>query len=180
MSDHPAPALSVLQAIGDILAKMCLVIAAVALAIIVVINGVNVGFRYFLGIAFSWAEEAMLFLMILMIFAGAVTAAWQGGHMQLDMLVRRLPPGWQKFCIVLTAILSIALLLLLSASSFQVVSAMYRFGQSSVALEFPMWIPQGCVTAGFILIAFMTGLRLLVVGARLSKSEAEEYVERNT
>jgi TRAP-type C4-dicarboxylate transport system permease small subunit len=177
MSDHPV---SVLQSIGDFIAKVLLSIAASALFAIIALNGVNIALRYSVGLAFSWAEEVLLYLMILMIFAGATTAAWLGVHIQLDMLLRQMPLRLQQLCITLTGILSIGLLLFLSASSYQVVSAMFRFSQRSVALELPMWIPQGCVTTGFVLMALMTGLRLFVFGAKLSKSEAEEYVERNS
>lgn len=177
MSAHPV---SVLQSIGDFIAKVFLIVAALALFAIVAINGINVALRYSVGLAFSWAEEVLLYLMILMIFAGATAAAWHGTHIQLDMLLRQMPPRLQQLCVALTGILSIGLLLFLSVSSYQVVSAMFRFSQRSVALELPMWMPQGCVTAGFVLMALMTGLRLFVFGAKLSKSEAEEYVERSS
>jgi len=165
--------ISVLQRVGDAISYVCLVFAAIALFVIVGICGANVACRHFAGFAFSWGEEAMLFLMILMIFAGATAAAWQGSHMHLDMLVRRLPLVWRKASIIASATISVVLLLTLSVASSEVVSALYRFDQRSVALEFPMWIPQGSVTAGFIMMAVMIVLRLVVFGAQLPKTEAE-------
>ncbi len=100
--------------------------------------------------------------------------------MHLDMLVQRLPGFWQKACIVFTAVVSMALLVVLSSGSYQMVSTLYRFGQKSVALEFPMWIAQGCVTVGFLMIAAMIGLRLVVFGARLPKSEIAELIEHSS
>jgi TRAP-type C4-dicarboxylate transport system permease small subunit len=164
---------SVLQSVGDGISYACLVFAAIALFVIVGICGANVFCRHFAGFAFSWGEEAMLFLMILMIFAGAIAAAWQGGHMHLDMLVRRMPPMWQKASIILGAAISVVLLLTLSTASTEVVSTLYRFDQRSVALAFPMWIPQGSVVAGFVMMAVMIVLRLVVFGAQLPKTEAE-------
>ena len=49
----------------DGIAHACLVIAALSLLCIVAINGANVVARYLFGSPFSWAEELMLFLMIL-------------------------------------------------------------------------------------------------------------------
>lgn len=177
MSDH---SVSMLQSMGDFTAKALLSVAALSLFVIIALNGVNVALRYSVGIAFSWAEEVLLYLMILMIFAGATTAAWHGVHIQLDMLLRQMPLRLQRLCIASTGILSIGLLLFLSTSSYKVVAAMFQFSQRSIALEIPMWIPQSCVTVGFVLMALMTGLRLFIFGAKLSKSEAEEYVERNS
>ena len=59
----PQPAL--VDRCGDFLAQFCLAIAAGALICIVAINGANVVARYLFGSPFSWAEELMLFLMIL-------------------------------------------------------------------------------------------------------------------
>lgn len=173
MAELSPRSVSVLQSIGDGISYACLVFAAISLFVIVGICGANVACRHFAGFAFSWGEEAMLFLMILMIFAGATAAAWQGSHMHLDMLVRRMPSVWQKASIVASAAISVVLLLTLSTASNQVVSALYRFDQRSVALDFPMWIPQGSVTVGFVMMAALSVLRLVVFGAQLSKTEAE-------
>lgn len=166
-----------LTRIGDFIANACVVIATVALFIIVAINGINVFSRYFLGEAWSWAEEAMLFLMVLLVFAGAIAVTWRGGHMRLDIFIERLPSAVRKAAIVATALFSAAILAVLAANSFQVVSLLFRFNQKSAALEFPMWIPQGCVLVGFGLIAFMVILRLAAFGPTLPKSEAEVLAE---
>jgi len=163
--------------IGDVIASICVVIATLALFVIVLINGINVFSRYFLGDAWSWAEEAMLFLMVLLVFAGAITVTWRGGHMRLDVFIERMPLTMRKAAITLTALLSASILGVLAFNSYKVVSLLYRFGQKSTALEFPMWIPQGCVFAGFVLIAFMILLRLAAYGATLPKSEAEVLAE---
>jgi TRAP-type C4-dicarboxylate transport system permease small subunit len=167
-----------LERVGDLVALACLVIASVSLFTIVGINGANVLIRYAFSSAWSWAEEAMLFLMVLMVFAGAVAATWRGAHLQLDILLERLPPAWRRAAILLAAALSVALLGVLSASSYTVVALLYRFGQKSAALEFPMWIAQGCVSAGFVLIALMILLRLATFGPTMPKSELQILTEQ--
>lgn len=163
--------------IGDFIANSCVVMATIALFTIVLINGLNVFSRYFLGDAWSWAEEAMLFLMVLLVFSGATTVTWRGGHMRLDIFIEQMPATYRRAAIVITGLFSAGILGLLAINSFQVVSLLFRFNQKSVALEFPMWIPQGCVLAGFVLIAFMILLRLAAYGATLPKSEAEALAE---
>jgi TRAP-type C4-dicarboxylate transport system permease small subunit len=167
-----------LASFGDLLAQLCLIVAAVCLFAIIAINGANVVFRYVLSAAWSWAEEAMLFLMVLMVFAGAVAASWRGAHLALDMLLERLPVALRRAAILAMALFSVAVLAVLAASSFKVVSLLYRFGQKSAALEFPMWIAQGCVCAGFVLIALMIVLRLLTVGPVMLKTELQSFSEQ--
>jgi TRAP-type C4-dicarboxylate transport system permease small subunit len=163
--------------LGDGIAYACSVVAGGALFVIIAINGLNVVSRYFFGDAWSWAEEAMLFLMILLVFTGSAVAAWRGGHMRLDMAVGRFTPRVQKTAIIFTALATIMLLIVLSTASFQVISLLYRFGQKSIALELPMWIPQSFVLGGFCLIAFLILLRLATIGPVMPKSEVQELAE---
>lgn len=163
-----------LERTGAILAKACLVLAAVSLFVIVGINAANVALRHFLGFAWSWADEAMLFSMIFGVFAGAAAATWQGSHMRLDMFVDRMPAGYRRAAIIFTGLFSVGILTTLANASYHVVSLLYSFGQTSVALGFPMWIAQGCVLVGFILIAAMILLRLAVSGTIAAR--AEDYV----
>lgn len=169
-----------LARLGDTLAQACLVVAAICLFTIVGINGANVLFRHVLASAWSWAEEAMLFLMVLMVFAGAVAASWRGAHLALDILLERLPGALRRAAISTIALVSVIVLAVLCASSFKVVALLYRFGQKSAALEFPMWIAQGCVCAGFALIALMIVLRLVTIGPVMPKSELQVLAEQQT
>lgn len=175
---QPAPidtqlsSLSVLESAGDLIARLCLIVAAICLFIIVGINAVNISSRVFFDYAFSWAEEAEVFVMILSVFAAAVAASWRGAHMKLEMFVNRLPPATQRAVIILVTLGSAAILLVLSTASYKVVSLLYMFGQKSASIDFPMWIPQGCVLASFVLMAFMMVLRLVISLAKPSQPEA--------
>jgi C4-dicarboxylate transporter DctQ subunit len=165
--------LSALEAVGDLIARTCLIVAASCLFIIVGINAVNISARVFFNYAFSWAEEAEVFVMILSVFAAAVAASWRGAHMKMDMLVNRLPPTSQRAVVVLITLFSAGILLVLSTASYKVVSLLYMFGQTSASIDFPMWIPQGCVLVSFILMALLMVLRLAISLARPSDPPAE-------
>jgi len=156
---HPQPAPIMLRRIGDRMAQLCVVVAGVALLTIVVVNGANVIGRYFLGAPISWAEELMLFLMVLVVFAGAATVTWRGAHIRIEIFVVWLPPSWRRAAAFVTGFLAISVLLVLSVVSFQVVSTLYAFDQRSDALELPVWIPQSSVTIGSALMAVMILLR---------------------
>src|SRR5579862_1383205 len=62
----------------------------------VCINFLNIIGRYFLSVSISWAEEAMLFLMIGCVFLGAAPVGYLGRHIRMDVLVSVLPTGWRK------------------------------------------------------------------------------------
>src|SRR5262249_36809157 len=66
--------------LGARIADIGLWAGAAALLAIVALNAVNIVLRYFFRTPLSWAEEAMLYLMILGVYVGAVSVAWQQAH----------------------------------------------------------------------------------------------------
>ena len=61
--------------------------AGAMLAASVAINFANIIGRYFLSVSLSWAEEAMLFLMIGCVFLGAGPVGWAGRHIRMDVVI---------------------------------------------------------------------------------------------
>ena len=133
-----------------------------ALMCIVAINGANVFVRYVFGSPFSWAEELMLFLMILGVFSGAIAITWRNIHIRIDTVVdgwRRRPDAWcrcWRFAYLhrrpqrrdgreLSAGVAVA-----------------TMDQRSDALNAPSWIPQSFVTVGLGLMAVMMAVKLVI------------------
>ena len=154
-----------LRRTGDIIADIATRLGGAAMLCIMVICGANVIARYFFHQAFSWAEEAMVFLMIFVIFSASAAVTWKGAHMHLDMLVKQFPRPVRAAINIVMTFFSAGLLLVLAWNSYSVVSRLFRFGQRSEALEAPMWIPQSFLMLGVVLIAVMMILRLVVFGA---------------
>jgi TRAP-type C4-dicarboxylate transport system permease small subunit len=146
----------------DGIAHACLVIAALSLLGIVAINGANVFMRYVFGSPFSWAEELMLFLMILGVFTGTVAVTWRNLHIRIDTIVERLPPTMRRALAVVTTAASVAILAVVVFASFRLVSLLQEMDQRSDALNAPSWIPQSFLTIGLSLTALMMVARLAV------------------
>jgi TRAP-type C4-dicarboxylate transport system permease small subunit len=146
--------------IGDALARVCVAIAAGALLCIVAINGVNVVARYFFGSPFSWAEELMLYLMILGVFTGGIAATWRNLHIRIDTIIEQTPPAIQRIAKVLVAVISIGIIAIVTVASFRIVAILQSFDQRSDALQIPIWIPQSFVTIGLALMALLIAVKL--------------------
>jgi TRAP-type C4-dicarboxylate transport system permease small subunit len=163
MSETSAPAPSgFITWLCDGISHICLVIAALSLLGIVAINGANVVLRYFFGSPFSWAEELMLFLMILGVFTGAVAVTWRNLHIRIDTIVDRLPPVWRRAVSVVATLASIGILAVVVVASSRLVALLQEMDQRSDALNAPSWIPQSFLTIGLTLVAFMMAARLVV------------------
>jgi TRAP-type transport system small permease protein len=118
--------------------------------------------RYFFGSPFSWAEELMLFLMILGVFTGAVAVTWRNLHIRIDTLVDRLPPTLRRVVSMIATLASVAILTIVMVASFRLVSLLQSMEQVSDALHAPSWIPQSFVTIGLGLMALMMLAKLAV------------------
>jgi TRAP-type C4-dicarboxylate transport system permease small subunit len=145
--------------VGNAVAEMATIGAAVALAIIVAVNGANVVGRYILGKPLAWAEEFMLFLMVFVVFFGCIAVTWQMGHIHIDALVTRLSERSQRIVAVAMQVLGVGLLGTVAYYGYGIVALLYAFDQRSDALDAPMWIPQGIVVFGLAASAVLLLVR---------------------
>jgi C4-dicarboxylate transporter DctQ subunit len=150
--------------LGERIAHLGLWLAAAALLAIVVLNGINIVLRYFFFAAFSWAEEAMMYLMIFGVYAGAISVAWQQAHIRIDAFLNFAPPRWRRILHILSTLLLAAILAPVVLASWRVVNILLEIEQRSDALHLPMWIPQSVIPAALLLIIVMSLARILVPG----------------
>lgn len=149
----------------NIVSKVCLYFAGLTLTLIVIINGVNVFCRYVLFWALSWAEEAMVFLMIVGVFVGAITVTWERIHIRIDTFVQMLSSGPRLLAEWLAVAITAAVLLPIGWVSWGVVMKLRAFDQRSDALDLPVWIPQVTIPFALLGIPVVMALVLLYRGA---------------
>src|ERR1700691_6702907 len=77
---------------ANVLMAALRVAAGAMLVTSVGINFANIIGRYVFSVSLSWAEEAMLFLMIGCVFLAAGPVGWMGRHIRMDVIVSLLPP----------------------------------------------------------------------------------------
>lgn len=162
---HEAPARpSVLVRVMNVVSRICLYLAGVALTLIVLINGVNVFCRYVLFWALSWAEEGMVFLMITGVFLGAITVTWERIHIRIDALLVMLKGRWRLVAEWLTILITACVLFPIGWFSWVVVTKLYDFDQRSDALNLPVWIPQSTEPFALLVIPVVMALALISRG----------------
>jgi TRAP-type C4-dicarboxylate transport system permease small subunit len=145
----------------------CLRFAAGAmLAASVAINFVNIIGRYFFSVSLSWAEEAMLFLMIGCVFLGAGPVGWAGRHIRMDVVVSLLPRRARKAFDIFSDLATIATCIALAIFAWPVMTMLNELDQRSQSANIPLVIPQAALPLGLLLMALLIAIRLLVQGAR--------------
>jgi len=148
--------------LGDGLARFCLTVAGVALACIVAINGANVVARYIFRSPFSWAEELMLYLMILSVFSGAIAVTWYNLHIRIDTVLERISPTYRRIAMTLGTLMSLVVMITVVFASGRIVILLYSYDQRSEALDAPVWIPQSFVPIGLGIMALAMLAKMLI------------------
>jgi TRAP-type C4-dicarboxylate transport system permease small subunit len=80
----------------DALDRIALAIASVLVVCVFVVAGLGVIFRYVIQHSLTWADETAAYLFIWLVFLGAASEVWHGGHPAVHFVVDRLPAAAQR------------------------------------------------------------------------------------
>jgi TRAP-type C4-dicarboxylate transport system permease small subunit len=130
------------------------------------INFANIIGRYFLSVSLSWAEEAMLFLMIGCVFLAAGPVGWMGRHIRMDVVVSLLPERARNALELFSDLVTIATCVALAIFAWPVMTMLAELDQRSESANIPLVIPQAALPLGLLLMALLIGVRLYVRGVR--------------
>jgi C4-dicarboxylate transporter, DctQ subunit len=142
------------------------------------INFANIIGRYFLSISLSWAEEAMLFLMIGCVFLGAGSVGWMGRHIRMDVVVSMLPQRARMAFDLLSDLATIATCVALAIFAWPVMTMLTELDQRSESANIPLVIPQAALPVGLLLMALLIAIRLFVQGLGHDEVVSPEDTER--
>ncbi len=157
-SDDKPPAL--LTRVFERIVAAVRVLLGVLMLSAIAINFANVIARRLFDAPFAWTEEVLVYIIVWMVFSGAVLVSWEGRHLRMDLLSSSLT-GPARIAVngLATAIL-IALCGYVIVHSAGAVATFARTGQSSIAAGIPMIVPHFAILLGFVLILVGTLIRL--------------------
>ncbi len=101
---------------------------------------VQVFCRYALDISFTWFEEAGRYVGIFATFLGAGLGVRYGAHFAMDLLVSNANPTVRRILQVGIGLLCGSAMLILTRYGFDLVVKNYNFGNTSAAMQMPMYI----------------------------------------
>lgn len=149
------------------------VLLGVLMLAAIAINFVNVIARRLFDEPIMWNEEALIYIIVWMVFMGAVLVSWDGRHLRMDLLSSSLKGGWGKVVNAFAVAILIALCGYVIVHSYGVIAIFARTGQVSIAAEIPMTLPHAAILIGFVLIlvGVLIRLRWHVAGAPSSSRD---------
>ena len=143
---------------------------AVFLAIMVVLVFGNVVLRYAFNSGITVSEEVSRWLFVWLTFLGAIVAMREHGHLGVDSLVKRLPSGGKKVCLVLSQVLMLYVTWLLLVGSWEQTLINWDVAAPASGLSTGLFYGVGVVFAvstGLVLIADL----IRAVTGRLSEAD---------
>jgi len=167
-------ALNRLERLGGLISTLVIWLLAVTVTYDVALR--------FLGIPTLWAAEVSIYLMIAMAFIGAGSTQGVDGHFRVTFIRDMCSPGMRTALDVLSLLLSLAFAILLTAGVWRLTSFSWMLDlRTSTILEIPMWILQGLMLLGGVLLALATLRDLVLVlihgsAVRDDKSGAGEVI----
>src|SRR5579875_3503113 len=106
------------------------------------------------GMDVSWAQELCIFMFIWMAKFGAAYGVRTGIHVGVDVLVNMLPPASRKQVILFAIACGALFTAAIAAFGLTFVGEMYKTGQQSYDLEWPMWMIYSAIPLGSGLMCF--------------------------
>jgi TRAP-type C4-dicarboxylate transport system permease small subunit len=147
----------------DRLGKTLEHLIALLLGIMVVLVGLNVFLRYAFNSGISVSEEVARWAFVWMVFLGGALALKDNAHLGIDSVVKMLPPAGQKICIVVSHLLTLALVLILLVGAWKVMVLNASTTAPTTRLSVGIFYASGVV---FSVLAIAFVVRDVVLGLR--------------
>ena len=128
--------------------------AVVGLSLGVLLAFINVILRYGFDMSLTWAGELTNYFFIWSALFGAAYGFKQGAHISVSLVIERFPPAFTKAFLIFANLISVAYLGLMSYFGYYLVIMLVDFGEMSVDLNIPMWIPHLVLPIAFALAAY--------------------------
>jgi len=174
VDDSRAAGTRQLQSFSNIVLKIIrALLGAVLIGSVFLIVANAIG-RYLLLTPIMWAEEILGYVLVWMVYLGAVLVTWEAGHLRVDLLSRGLR-GLSG--IFVNGLAAIAFLGVGAVIVYQSLLAIPEFTHSSQVAELPMNLVHTVVPIAFVVIILMVLLRIKTYLAGDSKPDLSSPIE---
>lgn len=137
-----------LKALDDYLEETILLILLVLMTFIM---GIQIVSRYVFQNSLTWSEELVRYMFVWSAFLGIPFCIKHGLSIKVDQFRNLFPIPLQKALMYIDKIIIFVLFLVMFIYSCLVVKASYLSGQTSPAMQIPMWVVQLSVCVSSLL-----------------------------
>lgn len=150
-------------------------IAVAGITLGVTLAFINVVLRYLFNASLTWAGELTVYLFMWSALFGAAYGFKKGIHISVTILLTKLPPVLAKSLLIFSHLITMCYLILICYYGYYLVLLYQEFGEMSVDLNIPMWIPYLVLPLAFAGASFRAGEKVYEV----SKIDADKVLKAN-
>ncbi|WP_455208588.1 TRAP transporter small permease [Kaarinaea lacus] len=114
----------------------------------------NVVLRYLFDSGITWVLEAVQYIFAWVVLIGAAYGIKVGIHLGIDILVEKFSQKIQRIISLIAAALSILFVATVFVLSVQYTMKVYSWGDLSLDLQIPQWIPYLAIPIGLFLMLY--------------------------
>lgn len=157
--------------IGHLFAKAEEAFLSLILVSMTLLAFIEVVARFGFGVGIHWAQEVTLLLSAWFVLFGASYGVKAGSHIGVDVFVKMLPGGPQRFVTLVAIVLCLIYCGLFLYGSWIYLSKMKMIGIELEDLPVPKWIPMSVLVIGFVLLI----VRFLQLGWKVVRGQAQGF-----
>ena len=149
-----------MPAIADMIARGAVLIAGIALAIILLLIGGQIGSRIFVGESLSWSDELARLFFIYLVFIGAAEASMRRTHIAVDLQdTFGLSTATDRIFDLVRMALCMAVLVIIAWGAWQIIPVVERMQRPATRLSTAwMFYP---LLVGSVLMCFATAINFV-------------------
>ncbi len=134
------------------LLKTLLALGLIGMVLLAVYNVIG---RYVFGNAFPWADEVIVFAMIVVVWLGGIVCVWERSELRMLILVDGLNAKSRHWVTILQSLIISGACGAAAWVSWGFLAKVFRFGMTSDAAGIPVWTVHSVVTASLAMISVL-------------------------
>lgn len=135
----------------DLFEKFSITIAFAAATLLLF---TNVVLRYAFDTGLTWVLEAVQYLFAWVVLIGAAHGAKEGIHLGIDLLIVKLPPHKRRVTVLFAVLCCLVFVGIVDYQSIRYTIKIYQWGDLSLDLQIPQWIPYVAIPIGLSLMFY--------------------------
>jgi C4-dicarboxylate transporter DctQ subunit len=153
--------MKILEDINDGIDRIIKWIIIVAMVIIPGVMTFQVIIRYVFNYPLAWAEEAVRYTFIWLVFMSACAALRRGELIATDFVITRLPSRLAHGFIFVSRTCTLVFLGVAAFSGYDMTTFVLKRGTLSAVMQVPIWIVYSAMPLGCTLMGYQTILNLI-------------------
>ncbi|UCE89472.1 MAG: TRAP transporter small permease [Pseudomonadota bacterium] len=129
-------------------------VISVGFAVATLLLFTNVVLRYLFDTGLTWVLEAVQYLFAWVVLIGAAHGVKVGIHLGIDILVERFPPNVRRIVALISLLLCLVFVGAVDVLSIEYIVKIYQWGDLSLDLQIPQWIPYLAIPVGLTLMFY--------------------------